>query len=143
MIPVPDTAMVLAAGLGTRLRPLTDRTPKPLITVAGRSLLDHCIDRLVEAGVRRAVVNIHWLGSQIREHLAARRDIAVTISDESGELLETGGGIARPLPLLGPAPFFAINADVIWRDPGGNVLNRLATAFAPAAIGRGPACGWE
>lgn len=134
MIPVPDTAMVLAAGLGTRLRPLTDRTPKPLITVAGRSLLDHCLDRLVEAGVRRAVVNIHWLGSQIREHLAARRDIAVTISDESDELLETGGGIARALPLLGNAPFLAVNADVIWRDYGGDALRRLAATFDSATM---------
>src|SRR3546814_13196658 len=111
-----DTLCPYTTLFRSRLRPLTDRTPKPLITVAGRSLLDHCIDRLVEAGVRCAVVNIHWLGSQIREHLAARRDIAVTISDESGELLETGGGIARALPLLGPAPFFAINAEEIGRD---------------------------
>ena len=134
MIPLPDTAMVLAAGLGTRLRPLTQHTPKPLITVAGRSLLDHCLDRLVEAGVRRAVVNIHWLGDQIREHLAARRDIAVTISDESDELLETGGGIARALPLLGDAPFFAVNADVIWRDHAGNALRDLADTFDAAAM---------
>jgi len=134
MIAVPDTAMVLAAGLGTRLRPLTDHTPKPLITIAGRSLLDHCLDRLVEAGVRRAVVNIHWLGSQIREHLAPRRDITVTISDESDRLLETGGGIANALPLLGHAPFFAVNADLIWRDHGESALCRLAQAFDADAM---------
>lgn len=129
MIPLPQTAMVLAAGFGTRLRPLTDHTPKPLITVAGRSLLDRCLDRLVEAGVSHAVVNIHWLGAQIREHLLRRRDIAITISDESDMLLETGGGIAHALPLLGDAPFFAVNADLIWRDDNGNALQRLAQAF--------------
>ncbi|WP_341705353.1 nucleotidyltransferase family protein [Ferrovibrio sp.] len=134
MIALPQTAMVLAAGLGTRLRPLTEHTPKPLITIAGRSLLDHALDRLVEAGVRHAVVNIHWLGGQIREHLASRRDIAVTISDESAELLETGGGIAHALPLLGDTPFFAVNADLIWRDHGESALRRLAAAFDPATM---------
>lgn len=131
---LPETAMVLAAGLGTRLRPLTDTTPKPLIAVAGRTLLDRCLDRLVEAGVKRAVVNIHWLGEQVRAHLAGRHDIAITISDETGLLLETGGGIARALPLLGAAPFFAVNADVIWRDSRGNALRRLAQAFDPGAM---------
>lgn len=134
MIALPETGMVLAAGFGTRLRPLTDRTPKPLIPVAGRSLLDRCLDRLVEAGVKRAVVNIHWLGGQIRDHLAQRRDIAITISDESDLLLETGGGIARTLPLLGDAPFFAVNADLIWRDEKEPALLRLARAFDPARM---------
>lgn len=135
MIPVPTTAMVLAAGLGTRLRPLTDRIPKPLIPVAGRSLLDRCLDRLVEVGVLRAVVNIHWLGQQIRDHLQGRRDIEIVISDESDLLLETGGGIAKALPLLGEAPFFAVNADLIWRDvAGGNSLRRLAIAFDAEAM---------
>ena len=100
MIAVPQTAMVLAAGFGTRLKPITDHTPKPLIPVAGRTLLDRCLDRLAEAGVRRAVVNIHWLGAQIREHLKARHDLEIIISDESDRLLETGGGIAKGLPLL-------------------------------------------
>ncbi len=133
-----QTAMVLAAGLGTRLRPLTETTPKPLIEVAGRSLLDRCLDRLVEVGVRRAVVNVHWLGEQIRRHLAQRNDIEIVISDESDTLLETGGGILRALPLLlphgGDAPFFAVNADLIWRDLRGNALRRLAARFDPAAM---------
>jgi MurNAc alpha-1-phosphate uridylyltransferase len=127
--------MVLAAGLGTRLRPITDHTPKPLIPVAGRTLLDRCLDRLVEAGVQRAVVNTHWLGDQIRAHLKARRDIEIAISDESALLLETGGGIAKALPLLGTAPFFSVNADLIWRDETTDTaLQRLAAAFDPATM---------
>jgi len=132
MIAMPQTAMVLAAGLGTRLRPLTETIPKPLIMVAGRSLLDRCLDRLVEVGVRRAVVNIHWLGEQIRAHLAARSDIETVISDESDILLETGGGLMRALPLLGDGPFLSVNADLIWRDARGNSLKRLAQQFDPA-----------
>ncbi|QDO96207.1 nucleotidyltransferase family protein [Ferrovibrio terrae] len=136
MIVVPHTAMVLAAGLGTRLRPLTDRTPKPLIPVAGRTLLDRCLDRLAEAGVRRAVVNIHWLGGQISEHLKARYDLEIVISDETDLLLETGGGIAKALPLLGDAPFLAVNADLIWRDNETEMsaVRRLASGFDPAAM---------
>ena len=132
---IPNTAMVLAAGLGTLLRPITDHTPKPLIPVAGRTLLDRCLDRLVEAGIQRAVVNIHWLGSKIRDHLLNRDDIEIVISDESDLLLETGGGITRALPLLGSAPFFAVNADLIWRDEGRELaLHRLAAAFDPARM---------
>ncbi|WP_374631028.1 nucleotidyltransferase family protein [Ferrovibrio sp.] len=143
---VPKTAMVLAAGLGTRLRPLTETTPKPLLTVAGRSLLDHCLDRLVDAGVQRAVVNIHWLGEQIRRHLQNRQDIDIVISDESDRLLETGGGIARALPLLcngpplcnGPLlcgePFLSVNSDLIWRDARGNALRSLAARFDAASM---------
>lgn len=136
MIAVPQTAMVLAAGFGTRLRPLTDHTPKPLIPVAGRTLLDRCLDRLTEAGVRRAVVNIHWLGSQIRDHLQHRRDLEIVISDEGEQLLETGGGIAKALPLLGDAPFLSVNADLIWRDPADEpgAVQRLAEAFDPAKM---------
>jgi MurNAc alpha-1-phosphate uridylyltransferase len=133
---VPQTAMVLAAGFGTRLRPITDRTPKPLIPVAGRTLLDRCLDRLAEAGVQRAVVNIHWLGDQIRDHLTSRRDLEIVISDETGQLLETGGGIAKALPLLGDTPFLAVNADLIWRDPEGEVsaVQRLAAGFDATAM---------
>lgn len=136
MIAVPQTAMVLAAGFGTRLKPITDHTPKPLIPVAGRTLLDRCLDRLAEAGVRRAVVNIHWLGAQIREHLKARHDLEIIISDESDRLLETGGGIAKGLPLLEDAPFLAVNADLIWRDPENetSAVQRLATNFDPAEM---------
>lgn len=136
MIFVPNTAMVLAAGIGRRLRPLTEKTPKPLIPVAGRSLLDRCLDRLIEAGIGRAVVNIHWLGQQIRDHLAHRNDIEIVISDESDLLLETGGGIAKALPLLGQTPFLAVNADLIWRDADGerNSLQRLADTFDPRTM---------
>lgn len=136
MIAVPQTAMVLAAGFGTRLKPITDHTPKPLIPVAGRTLLDRCLDRLAEAGVRRAVVNIHWLGAQIRDHLKARHDLEIVISDESDLLLETGGGIVKALPLLGDAPFLAVNADLIWRDPDNEIsaVKRLADAFDPALM---------
>lgn len=128
--------MVLAAGFGTRLRPITDRTPKPLIPVAGRTLLDRCLDRLAEAGVQRAVVNIHWLGEQIRDHLRSRRDLDIVISDETDQLLETGGGIAKALPLLGDEPFVAVNADLIWRDPEdeARAVQRLAASFDPAAM---------
>lgn len=132
----PRTAMVLAAGLGTRLRPITDHMPKPLIPVAGRTLLDRCLDRLVEVGVRHAVVNIHWLGQQIRDHLKTRRDLEIVISDESDLLLETGGGLAKALPLLGEAPFFSVNADLIWRDDSNDepALKRLAAGFDPARM---------
>ncbi len=130
---VPQTAIVLAAGFGTRLKPITDHTPKPLIPVAGRTLLDRCLDRLAETGVRRAIVNIHWLGSQIREHLKSRRDLEIVISDETDLLLETGGGIAKALPLLGETPFIAVNADLIWRDDGGETaIQRLAASFDPS-----------
>lgn len=132
---VPQTAMVLAAGFGTRLKPITDHTPKPLIPVAGRTLLDRCLDRLAEAGVRRAIVNIHWLGSQIHEHLKSRRDLEIVISDETDLLLETGGGVAKALPLLGEMPFIAVNADLIWRDDGGETaIQRLAASFDPASM---------
>ncbi|HLT76863.1 MAG TPA: nucleotidyltransferase family protein [Ferrovibrio sp.] len=133
-IALPRNAMVLAAGLGTRLRPITDTLPKPLITVGGRTLLDRCLDRLAAAGIRRAIVNIHWLGDQIRDHLKQRSDIEIVISDESDLLLETGGGIAKALALLGDAPFVSVNADLIWRDARGNSLHRLADAFDPARM---------
>lgn len=132
---VPQTAMVLAAGFGTRLKPITDHTPKPLIPVAGRTLLDRCLDRLAEAGVQRAIVNVHWLGSQIREHLKSRHDMEIVISDETDRLLETGGGIAKALPLLGETPFVAVNADLIWRDDGNQTaIQRLAASFDPASM---------
>jgi MurNAc alpha-1-phosphate uridylyltransferase len=132
---VPQTAMVLAAGFGTRLKPITDHTPKPLIPVAGRTLLDRCLDRLAEAGVQRAIVNIHWLGGQIRDHLKARHDLQIVISDETDLLLETGGGIAKALRALGDAPFVAVNADLIWRDDGSETaIERLAASFDPTIM---------
>src|SRR5580704_12046698 len=97
-------AMIMGAGLGTRMRPLTDDRPKPLVTVAGRALIDHALDRLVAAGVETAVVNIHYKAEMMRAHLARRHDIEIRFSDESGELLGTGGGLVKALPLLENEP---------------------------------------
>src|SRR5580693_4811517 len=112
----PKTAMVLAAGMGTRMRPLTERKPKPLVEVAGKPLIDHVLDRLSEAGVTRAVVNVHQFAEQIERHLAPRTKPKIVISDERGLLLGTGGGVVKALPALGDGPFFLINSDTIWID---------------------------
>jgi MurNAc alpha-1-phosphate uridylyltransferase len=125
----PLKAMVLAAGLGVRMRPLTDRMPKPLVPVAGRPLLDHVLDKLAEAGVREAVVNVHYLPDQIIDHVADREAPRVTISDERDAVLGTGGGVVKALPLLGDAPFFHVNADTMWIDGVRSNLARLAEAF--------------
>src|SRR6201997_5864453 len=108
--------MVLAAGLGVRLRPLTDRMPKPLVRVAGQPLLDHVLDKLAGAGVTEAVVNVHYLPDQIIEHVKTRSRPRVIISDERDEVLGTGGGVVKALPLLGDAPFFHVNSDTLWID---------------------------
>ena len=126
--------MVLAAGLGTRMRPLTDKMPKPLVKVAGRSLIDHVMDRLAEVGVERAVVNVHHFADQMQQHLAHRRHPQVVISDERGLLLGTGGGIRKALPELGDTPFFHINSDTIWIDGKRPNLARLADVFDSAAM---------
>jgi len=126
--------MVLAAGLGTRMRPLTDTIPKPLIKVAGRPLIDHVLDRLAETGVERAVVNVHHFGEQLQQHLAKRKHPQIVISDERGLLLGTGGGVKKALPELGNAPFFHINSDTIWIDGVKPNLARLADAFDPATM---------
>ncbi|MDP4605785.1 MAG: NTP transferase domain-containing protein, partial [Erythrobacter sp.] len=110
-----DTAMILAAGLGKRMRPLTASQPKPLVRVAGKALIDHALDRLTEAGVSRAVVNVHYLADALEAHVLARAAPKVTVSDERALLLETGGGMMKALPHL-PDPFFALNADNIWLD---------------------------
>src|SRR6202166_1061209 len=127
----PTTAMVLAAGLGVRMRPLTDRLPKPLVQVAGRTLLDHVLDKLGDAGVNEAVVNVHYLPDQIIDHVAARTRPRVIISDERHQVLGTGGGVVKALPLLGPAPFFLVNADTLWIDGVRPNLARLGEAFDP------------
>ena len=127
----PAKAMVLAAGLGLRMRPLTDRMPKPLVPVAGQPLLDHVLDRLAAGGVREAVVNVHYLPDQIIDHVAARAAPRVTISDERDVVLGTGGGVVKALPLLGDAPFFHVNADTLWIDGVRPNLARLAEAFDP------------
>ena len=127
MTDMPDTAMVLAAGLGTRMRPISQTVPKPLIEIGGRTLLDHALDRLAMAGVERVVVNVHYKADMVIERLAARDHPRIEISPEK-ELLETGGGVAQALPLLGEA-FFVVNADVLWLDGKDYALTRLASAF--------------
>lgn len=126
-------AMVLAAGLGTRMRPLTDDRPKPLLELEGRSLLDHALDRLEDAGVTRLVVNAHWHGEQIVEAMARRADAHVTVQEEAA-LLETGGGVKLALPKLGNDPFAAVNGDAFWLDGPTPALTRLAAIFDPAEM---------
>jgi MurNAc alpha-1-phosphate uridylyltransferase len=130
----PVKAMVLAAGLGLRMRPLTDHMPKPLVQVAGRALLDHVLDKLGDAGVAEAVVNVHYLPDQIIDHVATRTRPRVIISDERDQVLGTGGGVVKALPLLGDAPFFHVNADTMWIDGVRPNLARLAEAFDPSRM---------
>jgi MurNAc alpha-1-phosphate uridylyltransferase len=127
----PDSAMVLAAGLGTRMRAFNGQIPKPLVQVGGKALLDHMLDRLAEAGVARAVINVHHLADQIERHLQSRQRPRIVISDERQELLGTGGGVVKALGELGGAPFFHVNSDTIWIDGVKPNLGRLAAAFAP------------
>jgi len=127
-----DTAMALAAGLGTRMRPLTNDRPKPLIEAAGRSLIDRSLDRVEEIGVSRAVVNLHYLPEMLRDHLSNRASPAVDYSDETDELLETGGGIVKALPQLGEDPVVVINSDNIWI--GEKALSPLAQAWRPSEM---------
>lgn len=127
----PHTAMVLAAGLGTRMRPLTNDRPKALVEVAGKSLIDHVLDRLADAGVERAVVNVHWFADRLESHLAARgRGPDIVISDERAELLETGGGLNKARPLLGDDPVFVANIDSVWIDRG-DALAELIRLWDP------------
>jgi MurNAc alpha-1-phosphate uridylyltransferase len=134
MAATPRSAMVLAAGRGERMRPLTDTLPKPLVAVAGKPLIDHVLDRLAAAGVERAVVNVHYLADLIERHLQARKTPRIAISDERAALLDTGGGVANALALLGRAPFFHVNSDTIWIDGVRPNLQRLAAAFDPATM---------
>jgi len=137
-VTAPKTAMVLAAGLGTRMRPLTDDRPKALVEVAGQALIDHVLNRLGESGVERAVVNVHWFAERLESHLAARgRGPEITISDERAELLETGGGLKKAAPLLGADPVFVANIDSVWTDngaPGDSALNQLARLWNPSIM---------
>jgi MurNAc alpha-1-phosphate uridylyltransferase len=130
----PSKAMVLAAGFGLRMRPLTERMPKPLVPVAGKPLLDHVLDKLADAGVNDAVVNVHYLPDQIIDHVKGRARPRITISDERDSVLGTGGGVVKALPLLGDAPFFHLNADTLWIDGAQPNLTRLAAAFDPARM---------
>src|ERR1700733_6284966 len=113
---MPKSAIVLAAGLGTRMRPYNGQIPKPLVAVGGKSLIDYGLDRLADAGVERAVVNVHHLADTVERHLASRRAPRIVISDEREVLLGTGGGIAKALPQLGGGPFFLGNSDTLWPD---------------------------
>jgi MurNAc alpha-1-phosphate uridylyltransferase len=126
--------MILAAGLGVRMRPLTDTLPKPLVVVAGKPLLDHVLDRLADAGVTRAVVNVHYRPDQIVQHVAHRDHPQVVISDERDVILGTGGGVVKALPLLGDQPFFHLNSDSMWIEGVRSNLTRLAEAFDPARM---------
>lgn len=130
MRPFPKRGMVLAAGLATRMRPLTDTIAKPLLHVAGRSLLDRALDHLADAGAERVVVNTHWHAEAVREALAAR-DRPEVIESHEETLLETGGGVVRALPHLGEAPFYVVNGDAFWLDGARPALARLADAFDP------------
>ncbi|HMP55376.1 MAG TPA: nucleotidyltransferase family protein [Novosphingobium sp.] len=128
-----DTAMVMAAGLGKRMRPLTATRPKPLVRVAGKALIDHSLDALAEAGVARAVVNVHYLADAMEAHLARRKAPAVTVSDERDLLMETGGGMVKAQGLL-PDPFFCLNSDNIWLDGPRDAFHELSLAWDPQAM---------
>jgi N-acetyl-alpha-D-muramate 1-phosphate uridylyltransferase len=131
---IPRSAMVLAAGLGERMRPLTDRLPKPLIAVGGKPLIDHVLDRLAAAGVERAVINVHYLADLIERHLAGRTQPQIAIADERQELLGTGGGVVKALGMLGSGPFMLVNSDTVWIDGVKPNLERLAEAFDPTGM---------
>lgn len=131
----PRTAMVLAAGLGTRMRPLTNDRPKALVTVGGRTLIDHLLDRLVAAGVERAVVNAHAFADMLEAHVRRRSDIEILISDERNVLMETGGGVRQARPLLGDDPIIVGNIDSVWEEPQGSAVARLARGFDPSKMG--------
>lgn len=132
---MPEAAMIFAAGFGTRMRPLTDSLPKPLIPVAGRPLIDHALDRVTAAGIGRVVVNLHYRGDQIRAHLAGRARPRIAFSDESARILDTGGGLLAALPALGTgaAPVATLNSDALWTGP--EPLPDLARAWDGARMG--------
>jgi N-acetyl-alpha-D-muramate 1-phosphate uridylyltransferase len=130
----PKTAMVLAAGLGTRMRPLTDQLPKPLVPLKGKALLDHLLDRLAIHGVEKAVVNVHYQAEKIVAHLEDRDRPRIVFSDEREQLLETGGGVTKALPKLGAEPFLICNSDSVWIEGVGTNLDRLARAWDPAKM---------
>jgi MurNAc alpha-1-phosphate uridylyltransferase len=124
-------AMILAAGLGTRMRPLTEGRPKPLVEVCAKALIDHVIDRLREGGVTFIVVNVHYHADMLRAHLSGRKDVEIVISDESKTLLDSGGGVAKALPHFGGQPFFTHNSDSIWVEGTGHALQRMQAFWNP------------
>jgi MurNAc alpha-1-phosphate uridylyltransferase len=123
--------MIMAAGLGTRMRPLTNERPKPLVEVSGKALIDHVIDRLVQAGVTMIVVNVHFRADMIEEHLAKRKDVEIRISNERAELLDSGGGIYNALDQFEGQPFFHVNSDTVWIEGAGKALERLKARWNP------------
>jgi N-acetyl-alpha-D-muramate 1-phosphate uridylyltransferase len=125
----PQTAMVLAAGLGTRMRPLNESIPKPLVPLKSVPLLDRVLDRIADAGITRAVVNVHYKADQIEQHVKRRERPKIVVSDERGVLLETGGGVRKALPLLGTEPFLVHNSDSVWIEGVGSNLDRLFAAW--------------
>jgi MurNAc alpha-1-phosphate uridylyltransferase len=130
----PDTAMVFAAGLGTRMRPISDTIPKPLVRVAGKPMIDHCLDLFVTAKVPRAIVNVHYLADRIETHLAGRTSPEIVISDERAHLLDQGGGIRKVLPLFEGKPFYLCNTDAFWIEGPLSNIQRLADAWDPARM---------
>ena len=150
MIAGPKTAMVLAAGLGTRMRPLTDDRPKALVEVAGKALIDHVLDRMRDAGVERAVVNIHHFADQVEAQLRRRSDLEIHISDERTGLLDSGGGIKLAAALLGRDPIFVANIDSLWIEGAQPALETLKAAWDPTRmdmllllVPRGQGIGFE
>jgi N-acetyl-alpha-D-muramate 1-phosphate uridylyltransferase len=130
----PQTAFVLAAGLGTRMRPLTDAVPKPMVALHGVTLIDRVLDRLADAGITQAVVNVHYLADVLEAHLATRAQPHIMISDERGVLLDTGGGVMRARSLLGDQPFLIHNSDSVWIEGVGRNLDRLCAAWNPVTM---------
>lgn len=134
MAMVPKRGMILAAGLGTRMRPLTDDRPKPLVEVGGRSLLDHAIDRFKAAGIKQILVNVHYKGEMVIAHLKKRTDVEITIQDEREKLLDTGGALKRALPFFKGEPVFTYNSDSIWLEGFGSNLARMAKRWDDAEM---------
>lgn len=130
-----DTAMLMAAGLGKRMRPLTATRPKPLVRVAGKPLMDHALDRMQAGGIRRVVVNVHYLADTVEAHLRSRRNgMEHVVSDERAKLLETGGGLVKAKPLLGDQPFFCVNSDNIWVDGPIETFAMMRRMWDPARM---------
>jgi MurNAc alpha-1-phosphate uridylyltransferase len=124
---MPETAMIMAAGFGTRMRPITDTCPKPLVEVLGRPMIDHTLGKLARAGIKRVVLNLHYKGAMLRQHLETSRPEGMEIMfSQEDDILDTGGGVVKALPLLGDAPFFVLNGDMIWRDGTMSVFSMLA-----------------
>jgi MurNAc alpha-1-phosphate uridylyltransferase len=135
VVAVPETAMVMAAGMGKRMRPLTATRPKPLVEVAGKALIDHVFDRLRAAGIKRAVVNVHYLADAMEAHLRTRvKDIEILVSDERKQLMETGGGLVQARELIGDKPFLCVNSDNLWVDGPIDAIRQLAAQWDDARM---------